>query len=101
MPTPQIALPVDQIVTFCRKWRITELSLFGSVLRDDFRPDSDVDVLVSFTADTHWSLYDWVGMQAELKSVLGREVDLVDKGGLSNPFRRHAILTTRQVIYAA
>ena len=101
MLTPKIALPVDQIATFCCKWRITELSLFGSVLRDDFRPDSDVDVLVSFAADTHWSLYDWVEMQAELKSMLGREVDLVDKQALSNPFRRHAILITRQVIYAA
>lgn len=100
MLTPKIALPVDQITTFCCKWRITELSLFGSVLRDDFRPDSDVDMLVSFVADTHWSLYDWVEIQAELKSILGREVDLVDKQELSNPFRRHAILTTRQVIYA-
>ena len=101
MLTPQITLPIDQIATFCQKWRITELSLFGSVLRHDFRPDSDVDVLASFAADTHWSLYDWVEMQADLKSILGREVDLVDKQGLSNPFRRHAILTTRQVIYAA
>ena len=101
MPTLQIALPLDQIATFCRKWRITELSLFGSVLRDDFRPDSDVDVLVSCAADTHWSLDDWLEMQAALTSMLGREVDLVDKQGLSNPFRRHAILTTRQVMYAA
>ena len=97
----QIALPIDQIATFCQKWRITELSLFGSVLRDDFRPDSDVDVLVSFAAETHWSLYAWVEMHAELQSILGRAVDLVEKQGLSNPFRRHAILTTRQVIYAA
>ena len=54
-----------------------------------------------FSADTSWSLYDWVEMQVELKSILGREVDLVDQQGLYNPFRRHAILTTRQVIYAA
>ena len=101
MPTLQIDLPLDQIATFCRKWRITELSLFGSVLRDDFRPDSDVDVLVSFAADTHWSLDDWLEMQADLKSILGREVDFVDKQGLSNPFQSHAILTTRQVMYAA
>ena len=101
MSIPKVALPLDKIATFCRKWRITELSLFGSVLRDDFRPDSDVDVLVSFAADAHWSLYDWIEMQAALTSMLGREVDLVDKQGLSNPFRRHAILTTRQVMYAA
>lgn len=101
MPTPQIAFPVDQIAAFCHKWKITELAVFGSVLRSDFRPDSDVDVLVSFAAGAHWSLYDWVDMQEELKGMLGRDVDLVDKQGLHNPFRRHAILTTKQVIYAA
>jgi len=100
MPTPKIPFPVDQIAAFCQKWKITELAVFGSVLRDDFRPESDVDVLVSFTADAHWSLYDWVDMQEELKGMLGREVDLVEKKGLHNPFRRHAILTTKQVIYA-
>jgi predicted nucleotidyltransferase len=101
MPTPQIAFPVDQIATFCHKWKITEFAVFGSVLRSDFRSDSDVDVLVSFAEDAHWSLYDWVDMQEELKGMLGRDVDLVEKKGLHNPFRRHAILTTKQVIYAA
>ena len=101
MPTPQIPFPVDQIAAFCHKWKITEFAVFGSVLRSDFRPDSDVDVLVSFAADAHWSLYDWVDMQEELKGMLGRDVDLVEKKGLYNPFRRHAILTTKQVIYAA
>jgi predicted nucleotidyltransferase len=101
MPTLQIPFPVDQIAAFCQKWKITELAVFGSVLRNDFRPDSDVDILVSFAADAHWSLYDWVDMQEELKGMIGREVDLVEKKGLHNPFRRHAILTTKQVIYAA
>jgi predicted nucleotidyltransferase len=101
MPTPQMLFPVDQIAAFCQKWKITELAVFGSVLRDDFRPESDVDFLVSFADDAHWSLYDWVEMQDELKGMLGREVDLVEKKGLHNPFRRHAILTTKQVIYAA
>jgi hypothetical protein len=101
MPTPQIPFPVDPMAAFCQKWQITELAVFGSVLRSDFRPDSDVDVLVSFAADAHWSLYDWVEMQEELKGILGRDVDLVDKKGLHNPFRRHAMLTTKQVIYAA
>jgi uncharacterized protein len=78
----------------------SELAVFGSVLRDDFRPDSDVDILVSFTDDAHWSLYDWVDMQEDLKGIIGRQVDLVEKKGLHNPFRRHAILTTKQVIYA-
>src|SRR4029434_7149132 len=101
MPTLQIPFPTDQIAAFCQKWKITELAVFGSVLRDDFRPDSDVDILVSFTDDAHWSLYDWVDMQEELKGMFGRDVDLVEKKSLHNPFRRHAILTTKQVIYAA
>lgn len=100
MPTPQIPFPTDQIAAFCQKWKITELAVFGSVLRDDFRPDSDVDILVSFTDDADWSLYDWVDMQEELHGIIGRQVDLVEKKGLHNPFRRHAILTTKQVIYA-
>jgi predicted nucleotidyltransferase len=61
MPTPQIPFPVDQIATFCQKWKITELAVFGSVLRDDFRPESDVDFLVSFANDAHWSLYTRLG----------------------------------------
>jgi predicted nucleotidyltransferase len=101
MSTPKIPFPADQIAAFCQKWKITELAVFGSVLRNDFRPDSDVDVLVNFADDAHWSLYDWVDMQAELKGVLGRDVDLVEKKGVHNPFRRHAILTTKRVIYAA
>jgi predicted nucleotidyltransferase len=100
MPTPKIPFPVAQIAAFCQKWKITELAVFGSVLRDDFRPDSDVDILVSFTDDADWSLYDWVDMQEELHGIIGRQVDLVEKKGLHNPFRRHAILTTKQVIYA-
>jgi len=101
MPTLQILFPTDQIAAFCQKWKIAELAVFGSVLRDDFRPESDVDVLVSFTDDAHWSLYDWVDMQEELEGMFGRDVDLVEKKSLHNPFRRHAILTTKQVIYAA
>jgi predicted nucleotidyltransferase len=101
MSTLRIPFPIDQVAAFCQKWKITELAVFGSVLRSDFRPDSDIDVLVSLADDAHWSLYDWVEMQEELKGMLGRDVDLVDKKGLHNPFRRYAILTTKQVIYAA
>jgi predicted nucleotidyltransferase len=96
-----IQVDPHRIADFCRKWKITELALFGSVLRDDFRPESDVDVLVSFGPDAGWSLFDLVDMQDELKQIFGREVDLVEKAGVRNPFRRHAILTTREVIYAA
>ena len=97
----KIEIPMDKIIAFCQKWRIKEFSLFGSVLRDDFRPDSDVDVLVSFEENAGWDLYDWVTMIDELKVIFGREVDLVSKKSLRNPFRRHEILTTRKVLHAA
>ena len=97
----KIDIPKAKIVEFCRRWMITELAIFGSVLREDFNPESDVDVLVSFVKDAPWSLFDLVQMQEELKEIFGREVDLVEKAGLRNPFRRHAILTNKEVIYAA
>ncbi len=96
-----IDIPMGGIVDFCRRWKVAEFSLFGSVLRDDFRPDSDVDVLVSFSDDADWSLFDWVDMVDDLKAIFGRNVDLVEKDGLRNPFRRQAILNSKQVIYAA
>jgi hypothetical protein len=97
----RIAVPRQRIGDFCRKWRIAELSVFGSVLREDFRPDSDVDVLVTFAENAPWSLYDWVDMIAELREIFGREVDLLSTRSLRNPFRRHEILRTRETLYAA
>lgn len=97
----QIEIPVQRIEGFCCRWRIAELSLFGSVLRDDFGPDSDVDVLVAFAPDVHYSLFDIVQMRDELTDLLEREVDFVQEKGLKNPFRRREILRTREVIYAA
>lgn len=96
-----IEIPQSRIVEFCRKWRITEFALFGSVLRPDFRPDSDIDVLITFSGDAPWSLWDLDDLSEELRCVLGRAVDVVSKRALKNPFRRHEILTTRRVIYAA
>jgi predicted nucleotidyltransferase len=101
MAQPRIDIPSDRIAEFCRKWRIAEFSLFGSILRDDFRPDSDVDVLVSFDPQAEWDLFDLVDMRDELMAMFGRDVDLVEKEGLRNPFRRRNILCTREVIYAA
>lgn len=94
-------IPKEKIEDFCHRWKVTEFALFGSVLREDFKPDSDVDVLVTFAPDAPWSLLDIVTMQEELKAIFGREVDLLEKEGLRNPFRRHSILTTRRIIYAA
>ena len=97
----RIDVPREKIDDFCGRWKVTEFSFFGSVLRDDFGPESDVDVLVTFEPDAPWSLFDLVAMQDELRDLFGREVDLVEKEGLRNPFRRHAILTSREVVYAA
>ncbi len=100
MMNNKIVIPKDKIENFCRRWKVGEFALFGSVLRGDFHPDSDVDILVSFAEDADWDLYDWINMIEELKEIFGREVDLVEKTALRNPFRRYGILTTREVIYA-
>lgn len=96
----KINIPKEKIQDFCKRWKIAEFSIFGSALREDFSPKSDVDVLISFEPDIPWSLFDWVDMIDELRGILGREVDLVEKSGLRNPFRRREILSNRQVIYA-
>jgi predicted nucleotidyltransferase len=97
----RVQLPADEIREFCRRWKVSELALFGSVLREDFGPDSDVDVLVELARDHRLSLFDWLEMIDELEAIFGRPVDLVSKSALRNPFRRHEILTTREVIHAA
>ena len=100
----KITIPRDQIVDFCQRWKIVELSLFGSVLRDDFRPDSDIDILVTFAPDATWTLLDHVDMQDELRTLFGRNVDLVSRRGIErsrNKIRRQAILDSAQVYYAA
>lgn len=96
-----VEIPREKIAEFCRRWKITEFALFGSVLRDDFRPDSDIDVLVTFAQNSAWSLFDLAEMQEELKGLFGRDVDLVEREGLRNPFRRYEILRTLEVVYAA
>ena len=101
MSKVHIEIPMEKIETFCRKWQVKEFSLFGSVLRDDFRPDSDVDVLLVLEEEAPWSLYDWVDMIDELKEMFRRDVDLVEKSAIRNPFRRHNILKNHEVIYAA
>jgi uncharacterized protein len=99
-----IEMPKEKIADFCRKWKIVELSLFGSVLRDDFRPDSDVDVLVTFSPDAEWSLLDHMAMEEEMSAMLGRKVDLVTRKAIErseNYIRRKAILETAQPYYVA
>ena len=89
------------IAALCARWEITELSPFGSVPRPDFRPDSDVDVLVAFAPSAKHTLLDLVRLRDELAAFLGRRVDLVEARALRNPFRRREILRTRKVVYAA
>lgn len=99
----KIDLPIHQIKEFCKKWQITTFSLFGSILRDDFHSDSDVDVLVTFAPNAQWSLFDHVDMQDELKSIFGRKVDLLTQEGLNksrNYIRKQAIFDSARVIYA-
>jgi len=98
----KVDVPIDQVQAFCKKWKVRELSLFGSVLRDDFGPESDVDVLVSLEKDQKMTVESFLDMRQELSAMFGgREVDLVQKRLLKNPFRRYDILTTREVVYAA
>ena len=99
--SPRFQVDPAKIIAFCRKWKVREFSIFGSVLREDFNPESDVDVLVSFEPDAPWSYFEWADMTDELKEIFGREVDLVEKESLQNPYRRHSILSSRRVLYAA
>lgn len=92
----------SKLVAFSRKWKLTELSLFGSALRGDFGPESDVDVLVTFAPDSHPSLFDLVHMQDELGAIFGREVDLVSRSGIEssrNYLRKNSILQSVRVVY--
>ncbi|MBM4426606.1 MAG: nucleotidyltransferase family protein [Chloroflexi bacterium] len=100
MMKTKIRIPRKKIVEFSRHWKVTEFSLFGSVLRDDFRPDSDVDVLVTFAPDAQISLFDLVQMKLDLEKIFRRPVDVIEKDALENPFRKREILRTAQVIYA-
>ena len=96
-----IDIPENQLAELCRKWKVAELSLFGSILRGDFSPSSDVDVLVSFDPAAPWSLLDLMEMKEQLEILFGRSVDLVEKEALRNPWRKRRILSTYEVVYAA
>jgi uncharacterized protein len=98
-----IDLPIHKIETFCHKWLVDEFALFGSVLRDDFRPDSDIDVMVEFNSHAHPTFGNLDQMENELKFIFNREVDLITRKGIEssrNYIRRENILSSAQVIYA-
>jgi predicted nucleotidyltransferase len=102
----RIAIDYDKekLRGFCRKWKITEFSLFGSVVRDDFGPESDVDVLVTFAPDARWSLFDMSDMHDELKILFDRDVDLLTRRaveGSLNPIRKTSILSSAVMLDVA
>ncbi len=97
-----VRIPRDRLAEFCRSNSITELSIFGSALRDDFGPESDIDLLVTFKEGAHHTLFDLIRMEKELEAMLGREVDLVNRRGIErspNYLRRKAILESAELIY--
>jgi len=98
----RLGLSVEEIVDFCQKWNIIELSLFGSVLSDQFRPDSDIDILINFSSNARQGLLTLAKLKHELEDKIGREVDVALKDSVENSenwIRRNDILTTAQVIY--
>jgi predicted nucleotidyltransferase len=96
-----IEVPTERLAEFAKKWRIVELSLFGSVVNGDFREDSDVDVLVKFEDEAPWSLSHIIEMKWELEELFGRDVDIVERDVVKNPFVRKSIFSTRRIVYAA
>ncbi|MBI4241789.1 MAG: nucleotidyltransferase domain-containing protein [Candidatus Rokubacteria bacterium] len=102
--TLKVHLPMETIGEFCRRWKITQLSLFGSALRDDFTERSDLDFLVTFAPGAGWSLLDHVEMEEELAQILSRRVDLLTRRAVErshNWLRRNEILGSARVVYEA
>jgi uncharacterized protein len=103
MSITAIDLPIEKIAEFCDRWQVAEIALFGSVLRNDFRPDSDIDVMVQFHPDAHPTFSTLDRMEVELKSIFHRDIDLITRQGIEtsrNYLRRQEILSSAQVIYA-
>jgi len=99
-----ITIPKEKIADFCRRNHIRELSLFGSVLRDDFAPDSDVDVLVEFETGREPGLMELVKMENELSELLGQKADMVERKAVEkseNYIRRRHVLQSLEVVYVA
>ena len=96
-----LGISESDLAALCGKWKVRELALFGSILREDFSASSDVDVLVSFDPAATWSGWDLMAMKAELEALFDRPVDLVEKEALRNPWRKREILSTCEVLYAA
>lgn len=96
-----IELPNEQIQRFCERFGVEELALFGSVLREDFGPESDVDVMLKFKPGYGFSFENTPDIQDELRAIFGRPVDVIEMGRIRNSIRRRAIMSSHRVIYAA
>ena len=101
MINPNLLFSRDRVAEFCRQHEICKLSLFGSATTPEFRPDSDVDVLVEFRDDASVGLLDFVRMQDELSAMFRRPVDLATPAILRNPYRRRAVLASLETIHVA
>ena len=101
VPDSRLALDREAIAAFCRRHHIRRLALFGSVLRDDFRPDSDVDVLVDFEPGNPVGLIRLAGIERELGALIGRRIDLRTAADLSRYFRQEVVETAHEVYAAA
>lgn len=95
-----ISIPTESVSKVCRRFRVREMALFGSVLRSDFGPDSDVDILVTFEPDAPLDLFDMAQLKEALEAIFQRPVDLVEKKAIKNPFRKKEILSHMEIVYA-
>jgi predicted nucleotidyltransferase len=103
MATAQTLVPSKKIAAFCKRWKVVEFALFGSAVREDFSPQSDIDALVSFAPQSDWGLFDHIRMKQELRELFGREVDLITRRALEqsrNALLRSEILGTVKVLYS-
>ena len=99
MSLAHISFNSAHVTNFCRKWQISRIAFFGSVLRDDFRPDSDVDVIIAFKPESQWSLFDIIDMKLELEGIFKRDVDILEEGTIKNPIKRRCIYENVEVVY--
>jgi predicted nucleotidyltransferase len=96
-----VPINTDGIPAFCSRWKVRQLSFIGSVLRPDFGPQSDVDVVIAFDPAATWDMFDIVRMKDELESLFSRPVDIIEEAAVRNPYMLDSIRRTKQVVYAA
>jgi|WetSurMetagenome_2_1015567.scaffolds.fasta_scaffold165314_3 uncharacterized protein len=99
-----LGISPQKIADFCHKWKILKLSAFGSIVRGELKPESDIDLLATFSNDAGWTMFDHFNMEEELSHIFGREVDLVNIKALEenqNPIYKQEIINSARQIYAA